>query len=154
MKEHQEEDESTIKKTLQAIMNEPTAVQQAVVNCLDSFNVDLQKKGIPKQYRIDVRLFNAAKNIIIGASKKKEYTMELKYVLINLDSNGKQKNEGILYSCTTRIENAKEDGTFPKGSAVKAVDQCFLVLMRESLGLYALAAEQRAQRETAGHANG
>ena len=77
MKEHQIEGESTIKEILQAISDKPTAVQQGVLNCLDSFNVDMQKKGIQKQYRIDVRLYDKNKSVIIGVDKRKDYTIEL-----------------------------------------------------------------------------
>ena len=153
MKEHQIEGESTIKEILQAISDKPTAVQQGVLNCLDSFNVDMQKKGIQKQYRIDVRLYDKNKSVIIGVDKRKDYTIELKYVLINLNPEGKTISQGTLYTINTRIEIAKKGGQPTHGSAQRAVDQCFLVLMRECLGLFALACEQRLKRETAGHAN-
>jgi len=154
MKEHQVKGKSTIKEILQAINDKPTAVQQGVLNCLDSFNVDMQKRNIQKQYRIDVRLYDASKSVIIGASKEKDYTIELKYVLAHLDKKGKITKQGTLYTINTRIEIAKKGGKPTHGSAQRAVDQCFLILMRECLGLFALACEQKIKREAAGHANG
>lgn len=128
-------------------------IQQAVLNVLDALNTDMIDRKIDKRLFIDAKVYNENKSVLIGVDKKEpKFTIEFKYQMQYL-KKGKVQSSITLYELKRSITNV-DDKELQQKEVSKALDQCFLNVMREGLGLLAILSEQKVKNNSAGHVNG
>lgn len=115
-----------------------TPIQQAVLNCIDSFNRDLQARKFDEQYRLDARIYDANKSVLIGVKKPTDARLELIYIC----TIGKTKETIQLWHTEVKLDlNTK--GEINESKVKQVLDQCFLTFMKECFSLYALVSKQK-----------
>lgn len=128
-----------------------TPIQQATLNCVDSWNVDLAKKSIDKMYRVDAKVYKKDKLIVIGTNPSYDKILFFRYILVHLlkDKKGKPiPKETVLFSTEIKIDEDKETGQIKESDIKKALDKGFLTFQKECIGLFSLVAEQKISNES------
>jgi hypothetical protein len=121
-----------------AIKTKESPIQQAVLNCIDYYNTELKNRKIDKQYRIEVNIYDKNKSPIIGAKKDKAVTIKMEFYLDSLLKPVR------LWQTQIQV------GDVPSKEVTKrTIDQCFLIFLKECIGVFGIIAEQKIKARSA-----
>lgn len=126
-------------------------LQQGLLNCIDSLNVNLNDRKIGKQLLLDCAVLNKSKGKLklVGTLHKRIIVYKMSLVLQYVNKKSKVVDNRVLYTVEHEIKTNDNERIPSQENTLLAVDRCVLSLQAEMLGLFTIISEQQLKLKDA-----